>query len=815
MKKLWNKSSTKQNFAENRGNVIWQTPPENDDRLNRLTWAPTATTNPEIFETQKVADNVARIITAGTFNTPARYNNLPPQVDGFFSESARRFWNIPRQLLIRLFPEAHFVRNMDVLDDLNTIAGNNPVGRYTAMSNALHQYLEPTINYIRHGGDSRNASVFTLDMVDYLSETLESHFKTNFREGGRRGEHTLRTIRGKSWLGRMRHRLNPLNWPNAWQFRTGNRNNARRCRSTIAHFKAKSAEARFRLEGEMEQAYTSVVNHKTGWKNSHNQTELRDFHKFILAVVNNPEGFVQNNGFANPYDFAEIFGTDNRVRVLDTILMHDDLAREAVEAEQANQLSRDMTTNLTNLNTREIHVENQIQTLEDIPTEEFYSELSGEVNNSEQAPSDEEIYRVLWREITRVERRHDNDFDINERIFAGEENKMTFVEKIPYLLKYMTDATNRNRFVNIAGAANFAGLGVEESKKIKQWLHQFREETNTNGCKLSPTEWQNLQVNARDITNEARTALAACTNANFTDSFLAGNQGNIPTQLAPIKSFVTAFDLFDFKKRIESIDESNRGIFADFLTKMTVIRNTLEKMVTEIETAYKAENKRVAQAIPGTNPPVFPARRNLAVSVPLTLNTAVSRLLNTFYDPGNTTSGVMGHAHPGQTGGATAHYDKLRIHLSKNARNSRETQFQTDLMRNSILQWNYWRTASPGRVIPLLQGERADYITGTTYAMSNINAFNDLSIVDNREENELVLQNNDGRQMYILRPEGNENNARLVLYQIDVDHTQHGVNVPKDTVSIDNAQARYHIYSITAGGDLGINANFNRLNQAA
>lgn len=834
MKLIWNKNLQNKNFAGIRGGrFVFQNDSSTspNENLEQFNWPSSATSNQEIDRAVgQYSTDISQQIggwttTASVENSPVYSDYISPRVDGMFSQNAQRFWRVDAQLIKRFFPETHLTGHInDSLEGLN-VASQDAIGDYTNISNALHQQLEPTVNFVRHGGNMDNASLFDMDMVEHLATEANNYRQQKIKKSNSTGR---KVLKNRSLLGKIRDNINPLNWPNAWQLRKSSQNNAQRSKITTKHFLSKAEESRESLNEDVERVANNVETHRKGWKNRYeNDAGKNEFYQFIADVIADPNGFL-NPPFGNPYNFADIFGTNSRVRVLDVIVLKG-YGNMIIEEEKANQYSRDMTANLANLNTREVNTEATIQTLENGRIEFLRNRLPQQTTSAENPatiPSDEDLSNNLIREIIRIERRHTPGFDLNTEVFAGQANKMKPNEKIPYLLNYISDNANRDRFGLTPGTnppANFAGLSAKDGGELRAWLEQYRDEDTQAGIGLTPAEWTTLQNNARDITADARAALTQCTTTGggvnpIADALLAANHGNIPTVLAPVEAFVNNFELFKFEETINKInDEAHKGIFANFAEQMGIIKNKLAEMVGEIKNAYAAENARMA--VPVTPPAVPPTRMNLAVGVPMTLTAPIVTLLNSFHDPTNPApNGVMAQNHPGAGGGTDYNYDRLRVHLSNESKKSRETQFTTDLTYNSLYQWDYWQTALEGKVIPLLQGERADYIGNTSHSLTNMTAFNDLMIVDNRGE-EIVLQGTvdeagvDVEYTFIMKPEGEKENARIMLYQIESydgsigGDSQHGINTPKETVSTANAKAKFNLYNITADPNLNVHAN--------
>ncbi len=816
MKNLWNNAQNNKNFARNYHNFLFQNNLENnEENLDHFNWPTSTTTNREIDrEVGNYKYSIAKQVggwntTASVSNAPIWSDYVPPRVDGMFSRNAQRFWRLDVGIVKSLFPETQLANHIvDSLEGLN-IANGNAIGRYTNISNALHQQLEATVRFARNGRNIDDASLFTMDMVEHLAKEVDSYRQNEIKKSRNTGQ---KVLKHRSTFLKFKQNVNPLNWPNARHLRRSSQRNSRRSSITTKQFLSKAEDARNILEKKVEEAYKSAENHRKGWDGSYaNDVQKAGFYNFIRDVIANPNGFL-NNTLGNPYDFEAIFGTPSRVRVLDVIILKD-YSNKIIEEEKADQYSRDMTANLSNLNAREQNTETSISTLRNGRIENFYNRLlpDSDEENPANVPTDEELANNLTREIIRVERHNNINFDINVAVFGGQPNKMQPVEKISYLLNYITDPANNDRFAMLNGApANFAGLSNKDAGELKAWLKQFREEKTESGVGLSVTEWATLQTNARDITNAARNALQQCTGnpSAVADSLLANNHGNIPTTLAPIKSFINSFDLFKFEETINKIDDNHKGIFTNFANQMSVIRNTLSDMVSKIETAHTAENARMTTPIPGSNQQTYPNNRvDLAVGITMTLNQSLQNLLNTFFDPTNANpNGVMAHNHPGGGGTTNYNYNKLRVHLSSESKKSRETQFDADLTLNSLFQWEVWQNALEGKVIPLIQGEHADYVGNTSHTLANTVSFSDLMIVENRT-NELVLQDNVGHYTYILKPEGERENARLMLYKIESDVSQHGVDEPKETVSIKNSKKSYVIYNLAATNNPDVNFN--------
>ncbi len=826
MKQIWNNSLTNYIAPADRslgvgggfrGRKVFRIAPNNEVNLDTFNWETSATTNTEVSQsvaeyTQNVSQQVGQwTANASVDNAPVWSDYIPPRVDGFFSRNSQRFWRLDAQIIKRLFPERHLAGHItDVVEHLN-IANQNSVGRYSDVFNALHQQIEPTVRYVRNGHNMDQASLFDMDMVEHLAKEVDSYRQQKIKRSHRIGR---KVLKNRSWLRKFRDNLNPLNWPNKWQLNKSARNNSARSRLITKGLLAKAEDARERLQADVEQVYANVEIHRQGWKNRYeNDPQKTAFYQFVHDVIHHPNAFLTNNGFPNPYNFAEIFGTNSRVRVLDVIVLKG-YADQVIEEERVNQYSRDMTANLTNLNTREINGENTIQELQNDRVERLYDHLPDttlEGENAVNPPSDEDLSRDLLWEIIRIERKHTAGFDPNTEIFAGQGRDMTAREKIPYLLNYIVHQDQNgnyprlDRFVRMATSANpehFAGLKDDIAKRLKAWLHQFREAETGDEIGISQNEWQSLQTDTQNIITNAQNALTICNTIH--QDFDRNNQGNLPGHLGSIKTFINSFGILDIENRISRIRDNHKGVFADFLVRIKTIRDQLADFVTKAETAYAKENDRMSKPVPdgagGTRMLADPGERHdLAVTVPLTLDPAMTALLN------NLNTAIQQYNYPTNNGGNAVRYDKLRVHLSTESKKSRENQFKADLTYNSIAQWDYWQTALEGKVIPLLQGERADYVE-PTYTLANATDFNDLLVVENRGGQELILQDDAGEYLYILRPEGEKENARLVLYKMETPVGQHGVNVPKETVSVSNAKEKYYIYNIAAS-DLGINAN--------
>ncbi len=222
------------------------------------------------------------------------------------------------------------------------------------------------------------------------------------------------------------------------------------------------------------------------------------------------------------------------------------------------------------------------------------------------------------------------------------------------------------------------------------------------------------------------------------------------------------------------------------MKRISVIRNTLADTVTKVETAYESENQRLAQPVPQNQNP--PTRQDLAVTVPMTLNTTIANLLT------DLTNRINNYNYPQQNQNQnnqtpTATYNELRAHLSTEAKKSRETQWEASKDLNNQIQWQIWRNASAGRVVSELIGSRVDFANSSS-TLVNMRDFQNLLIIENRNGEELVLQNATGTELFLLKP---DQTGELMLYRF----TGIGPH-PNIVPNIDNADEKIEVFRMMA-----------------
>ncbi len=288
-----------------------------------------------------------------------------------------------------------------------------------------------------------------------------------------------------------------------------------------------------RVEKELRNNLTDTIaksdNYRTGLELKNDSKGEVKFMDFVQKTIQNPDEFVTSG--MTTLDLKEIFGTDNRVKILDALMLR--YGDQVITLENSQQLTLDQDVRLGNMDKREVMTS---QALNETDFNSLYVAL-GKVGvqplDKDEILEDKVALAVCETGLRRI------GINVQKDVYQDIPVEITTSEKLTLLLQYM--AENQD-------VLNIQRCSIEFKQVLYTWMqrtHDTEEELLTQGATTesgTPTQRRYVLKNALVIKDAANDAIDALEGVD--KALRSKDPTELNEKLQTLESFLTAYNKF-------------------------------------------------------------------------------------------------------------------------------------------------------------------------------------------------------------------------------------------------------------------------------